>query len=198
MHVFPGCFGKAADIMFVLDSSTSIWSEDFKRQLKFVRNLVNTFDIGTGNAQVRVGTITFSDDAHLEFSLDTYTNRNELEEAILSIPYRSGMTNTAAALRLARLQLGKYLYDGAGLFVTIVITDGLSQLPGETEKEAEKLHNLGVHVYAIGVGEHYAVDELKAIASDPVNNVFEVSSYAVLENIAQNFNIKTCEGEYSF
>lgn len=187
------CFGKAADIMFVLDSSTSIWSEDFKRQLKFVRNLVNSFDIGTGESQVRVGVITFSDDAHLEFSFDKHTSRNELEDAILAIPYRSGITNTAAALRMARLQLGRYLYDSSGLFVTIVITDGLSQLPHETEREAKNLHTLGVHVYAIGVGKHYDVEELKVIASDPLHNVFEVSSYAVLENIAQSFNVKTCE-----
>ncbi|CAE1302786.1 unnamed protein product [Acanthosepion pharaonis] len=181
--------------MFVLDSSTSIWSEDFKRQLKFVRNLVNSFDIGTGKSQVRVGVITFSDDAHLEFSFDKYTSRNELEDAILAIPYRSGITNTAAALRMARLQLGRYLYDSSGLFVTIVITDGLSQLPHETEREAKNLHTLGVHVYAIGVGKHYDVEELKVIASDPLHNVFEVSSYAVLENIAQSFNVKTCEGD---
>lgn len=189
------CFGRAADIIFVLDSSTSIWIEDFKRQLRFVRNLVNTFDIGTGRSQVRVGAITFSDEAHLEIALDRHTDRTELEDAILRIPYRSGVTNTAAALSMARSQVGRYLHGESGLFVAVVITDGLSQLPYETKKEAEALHDLGVHVYAIGVGEHYDVEELKSIASDPVNNVFEVSSYTVLENIAEHFNVKTCEEE---
>lgn len=187
------CSGNAANIMFVMDSSSSIWIVDYRRQLEFVKNLVDTFDIGAGKSQVRVGAITFSNNAHLEFALDRYQNRTELKKAIAGIPYRTGMTNTAAALHLVRSQLKPFFRNSTAPFVVIVITDGLSRDPKATRKEARKLHKLGVHAYAIGVGYHYSLDELKAIASDPINNLHQVSSYSALKGIVRNFNIKTCK-----
>ncbi|CAI9721492.1 Hypothetical predicted protein [Octopus vulgaris] len=187
------CTGKAANIIFVMDSSSSIWSVDYKKQLKFIQNLVNNFDIGADDKTVRVGAITFSEEAHLEFPIDQYDTSEDIQEAVLRIPYRSGVTNTAKALELAKSQveMKKKLYQAP--FILVVITDGMSRNSTETRKVAKSLHKLGVHIYAIGVGASYDLDELKAIASDPVENVYQVGNYSALQGIVNLFGAKTCK-----
>lgn len=46
------CQGKEADIVFVIDMSSSIWSEFFKEQMVFVADLIDNFDIDSGKTQV--------------------------------------------------------------------------------------------------------------------------------------------------
>ena len=198
MLYFPECIERAADIVFVLDSSSSIWIVDYKKQLKFVADLVESFDVGKGKSQIRVGALTFSDRAYLEFPLDRYTDPAELKEAILNIAYRTGRTNTADALSLLKTQLESNLQTNKGPTVAIVITDGQSSDPIATKLEAKKLHQLGINVYAIGVGNSrmYDINELKAIASDPDNGVYTVSSYSALTQITQKFHIQPCKGKF--
>ena len=194
---FPECIEEAADIMFVLDSSSSIWIKDYENQLKFVADLVENFNVGKDKSQIRVGAITFSDHAYLEFPLDRYTDPTELKEAILNIAYRTGRTNTADALSLLKEQVEPNLQTNKGPTVAIVITDGQSADPVETKVEAKKLHQLGITVYAIGVGNSrmYDINELKTIASDPDNGVYTVSSYSALKEITKTFHIQPCKGK---
>lgn len=183
--------------MFVLDSSSSIWRVDYNKQLRFVADLVDSFDVGSDKSQVRIGAITFSDQAYLEFPLDRYADPVQLKEAILNITYREGRTFTDKALRLLKDQVEPHLTESKGPIVAVVITDGRSAQPADTKAEAEKLHQLGINVYAIGVGDskNYDIEELKAIASDPDNGVYTVSSYSALKEITQKFHIQPCGGK---
>lgn len=187
-----GCSG---DMVFVMDASSSIWVVDFTRQLEFVANLVDTFNIGPGPRQVSIGAITFSDHAHLDFALDRFYSRPELKETILKIPYRMGGTNTAEALKLLKTVVTPYVRLKRRPLIAVVITDGLSWDSAQTKREAEALHRLGINTHAIGVGDHYDMEELKAIASDPVYGVHEVTSYSALNNIADKFRGRLCEGK---
>ncbi|WAQ95788.1 MATN1-like protein [Mya arenaria] len=45
------CQGKQADIVFVIDSSASIWPEDFKTQLSFISDVISHFDVEGGKTQ---------------------------------------------------------------------------------------------------------------------------------------------------
>lgn len=178
-----------------MDSSSSIWSVDYGKQLEFVQNLVNNFDIGADDKNVHVGAITFSDEAHLEFPIDKYVTSKDIHAAIGNIPYRSGVTNTAKALELAKSQIEMKKKNYTAPFILVVITDGISRDSIATRKAAKSLHELGVHIYAIGVGDNYDLEELKQIASDPVENVYEVSNYTALEGIERLFGRKTCKGK---
>ena len=64
---------------------------------KFVKELVTELDVDSG--RVRVGLLTFADQADLGFHLNRYTNRREIKAAIDAIKYTSGTTNTGAALK---------------------------------------------------------------------------------------------------
>ena len=54
------CFSKVADVYFILDSSSSIYVEDYKEELQFVSQVITRFDVS--REDTRIGALTFSDD----------------------------------------------------------------------------------------------------------------------------------------
>ena len=57
---------------------------------------------GYGWTQIRVGVMTFSTDTQLVFNLNQYRTRPDAAAAVRLIPYRTGRTNTADAIRFAK------------------------------------------------------------------------------------------------
>lgn len=47
------CQGKEADVVFVIDTSSSIWPTHFNEQMDFVSKVVDNFDINSGKTQVK-------------------------------------------------------------------------------------------------------------------------------------------------
>lgn len=70
--LFSECSGEPADVVFVLDSSYSIWPPDFDRELQFTENVIKTFNIGPGPDNTRVGVVTFGHGVWPKFYLDSY------------------------------------------------------------------------------------------------------------------------------
>ena len=91
------CNKSIADIIFALDTSASVSMSEFKTMLYFVKKIIQTFDIGQDN--VRVGVVTYSGRAVLQFHLNKYSNMNQLLDAISRVKYLAGSTNTADVLR---------------------------------------------------------------------------------------------------
>ena len=61
---------KQSDVVFVVDSSSSIWYDDFQRIKEFLVSVVDAMDVDTGTTHV--GFIQFSDDITELFGLATY------------------------------------------------------------------------------------------------------------------------------
>lgn len=185
------CNETLADIIFALDTSASVSMSDFKTMLKFVGQLIRTFDIGKDN--VRVGVVTYSGNYVLQFHLNKYFNINDLLNAISRVKYLAGSTNTAAALRYIRTT--SFLSQNGNREdvpnIVIVITDGKSNVPASTAIEAAKLKRLST-VFSIGIGKLVGAAELKAIATDE-HHVFTVYNYAALTKIKHALAVKACE-----
>ena len=97
---FTDCGGKPADVYFLLDSSSSIWIVDFKKQIQFVKEVVDLFEIG--QSKTRIGVSTFSDKYEAVIHLNDFAVKTALKAAIDKVPYLRGGTDTAAALRHVR------------------------------------------------------------------------------------------------
>ena len=82
---------------FLLDSSTSIQPEEFKKQTSFVKEIV--FMLGIGQTNTRVGVATFSDKYNAAIHLGNLNNKTALMREIDRVPYLSGNTSTGDALR---------------------------------------------------------------------------------------------------
>ena len=83
-----GCTHSKADIVFLLDSSASEGSSNFKKQLQFVQRFVQAYDIGSDKVQVSI--VTFSTSPHNAFYLNTYHDKTSLLNAIGKVSYISG------------------------------------------------------------------------------------------------------------
>lgn len=189
------CGKQGADIVFVLDSSFSIWQRHFQKQLKFVVNVIDQFPIGKNQGDFHVAVITYSENVTVELHLKDFVDKENLKKAVMRIQRPSeGGTYTFRALKYARQRMfttrnGGRTYSDK---IIIVITDGLSQNTTATRLEAARAHYEGIQVFAIGVG---GVDrqELELIASEPArSHVFTVDKFDFLDTIKRKVARQTC------
>jgi len=186
-----GCGNNPADIVFVLDESGSIWGPHFTQQLDFVQSTIEAFDVGFN--RTHVGVLTFGTNNRVIFPLGKYTEEDQLKKAVKEIKQKRGETYTHLALKRLREEMFSPQYARSWVrHVAIVITDGESNYPEETKKEAKLCHEANFQVFAVGVGTAVVRKELEAIASAP-DLVFQVDNYAALESLRLRLAWKACE-----
>ncbi|XP_022080067.1 von Willebrand factor A domain-containing protein 2-like [Acanthaster planci] len=191
-----GCDVKQIDLVFVLDNSGSVKSENFEKTKNFVSHVVDAFDIGAD--RTRVGVIQYSSSVTIEFHLNTYSNKTLLQQAIGNIQYIGGGTQTVAALNVTASQA--FLVENgarpdlnAVSRAAVVITDGRSQGPAAVAVPADRAREKGIAVFAIGVTNNVNMEELNAIANKPNDTyVFHVSNFDAIDNIVASLEEKTC------
>ena len=111
---------------------------DFRKQLKFVSELIDNFDIGP-NA-TRVGVSSFSTRYHENIAVGTYANKEDIKKAIGKIPHYTGDTYTYDALDGVRTRAFKEGVVRPGVKkIVIVLTDGASYNAELTREAAKQL-----------------------------------------------------------
>ncbi|XP_052248876.1 cartilage matrix protein-like [Dreissena polymorpha] len=191
------CQIEPADVVFVLDSSYSIWPPDFYREVQFMQKVIETFDIGEGNDKTRVAALTYGHKVWPKFYLNTYKEKAQMLRATETIVYGEGKTtNTGDALSFARDVM---LTERAGARanvtkIVIVVTDGYSQKTWFTQEMAKVLKDDGVFLFAVSVGMRLDHMELAGIASDPdAKYFFNIDKYSEMSYIKQTIENKICE-----
>ncbi|KAF3692451.1 Collagen alpha-6(VI) chain Precursor [Channa argus] len=181
-----------ADIVFLVDGSSSITAENFQEAQTFLRNIIRALDIGPN--KVRIGLAQYSDDPHQEFLLKDYTDKKSLLAAVDRIPHRGGGTETGKAIDFL---LQQYFTKEAGSRaslrvpqIAVVITDGEST--DEVKAPAQRLRQHGVIVFAIGVGETSQI-QLTSIANwPPARFLLTTDSYQALQRISEEVLNTVC------
>ncbi|XP_033751134.1 collagen alpha-4(VI) chain-like [Pecten maximus] len=191
------CTPHPSDVVFILDSSSSIWPEEFVRQLEFVENITKVFDIGLRENQTRIGIITFSHKLKIELFLKDSQNKHDVISAIRRVPHLTGGTSTAKALRAVKERM--FIRENGARQkvkkIVVVITDGMSHNSNETKIAGEIVRDLGVTIFAVGVGKDAQETELRNIASVPTeDHVFHVPSFESLQTIQKRLSNQTCSG----
>ncbi|KAJ8334482.1 hypothetical protein SKAU_G00401210 [Synaphobranchus kaupii] len=175
-----------ADIVFLVDGSWSIGTENFQQVLAFLASLVDSFDVGPD--QVRIGLVQYSTSPVTEFLLNAYTDKQQILQQIQNLPYRGGGTKTGRGLEF---MLAEHFVERSGSRanegvpqLAVVITDGQSQ--DSVKQQAEMVKRRGITLYAIGIKDA-VLEELQEIASDPDDkHVYSVSDFAALQGISQS------------
>ncbi|XP_045415646.1 collagen alpha-4(VI) chain-like [Lemur catta] len=184
-HISPACREAAlADIVFLVDSSTSIGPRNFQKVKNFLYSVVLGLDISSD--QVRVGLAQYSDSIYPVFQLNQYPLKSMVLEQIQNLPYRTGGTNTGSALEFIRTN---YLTEAAGSRakdrvpqIVILVTDGESN--DEAQEAADQLKEDGVVVYVVGVNVQ-DVQELQKVASEPFEQfLFNTENFNILQDFS--------------
>jgi len=158
------CSTQMFDLMFVLDSSSSVGDENFKKMLGFV-NLASE-SLSIGQDYVRVGLVTYNSEQQSRILMNECTDNQDLKDRLGDIEYAGRGTMTAAALDFTATEAITYTNGRRPWvpLVTVVITDGRSSDRKNLKSAIMKLLDLGSINFAIGVGEKVNEGELKRIA----------------------------------
>lgn len=195
-----GCVGgEAADVVFLLDSSYSVWRSDFRRQLTFVQEVIEMLPIGPNNTRVAI--VTYADYPQLQFHLDRYSAKPDLRAAVEEIRQRGGFkTISGDAIRFVRRNVFEVGLRSRPVGVNVarvavVITDGRSDNRKATVIEADLAKQEGVKMLLVGVGKHVDLEELKDIGSLPSEEyTFLIDNFAGLAGIRDSVVTKACRG----
>ena len=202
LFIEPTCQSKV-DLCFIIDSSGSITEnnqpENWLLQLQFLAALARAFDVGPDASQI--GAVVFSNIVRLEFPLNAYTNRDDIQNAILNIAYIGQTTNTPEALIQTRTQCfnpsngDRRDVDN----LAIIVTDGVpfpAELRQPAIEEAKRLRDTGVIMVSVGITDIIDEDFLKEMSSPPQTlgtNYFRSSTFDALESIRRSVVQETCE-----
>lgn len=195
-----GCVGGgAADVVFLLHSSYSVWRPDFRRQLTFVQEVIERLPIGPNDTRVAI--VTYADYPQLQFHLHEYSAKPDLRAAVEEIRQRGGFqTITGDAIRFVRRNVFEVGLKSRPLGVNVarvavVITDGRSDNRTATVIEADLAKQEGVQMFLVGVGKEVDLEELKDIGSLPSDYyTFLIDNFAGLAGIRDLVATKTCKG----
>ncbi|XP_014771109.1 collagen alpha-6(VI) chain [Octopus bimaculoides] len=175
------CFEEKADIVFVLDGSSSIWPPDFRKQLEFVNYFIDQIDIGEN--EVRIGVVNFSKNAEPSIYLSEFDDKLKLKERVLQVSQEHKNTRIASALNLLTSTMFT-TERGARKnvrHIAFILTDGISQEVKKTQLAAKQCRDANIELFAIGIGNETNDEELKGIASQPkASHYFHVSNFSAL------------------
>ncbi|XP_056009991.1 uncharacterized protein LOC125679923 isoform X3 [Ostrea edulis] len=184
--VFKGG-NNTAEVMFLLDCSTSVTPMCFHHLTQFVKSVVESFTIGPDN--VRVGVIPYSDDVYQTFGINRYNLTHQICAAIDNINHREGLTRTDLALKEMKKM---FMCARPGVQkIGIVITDGKSSSPERTLQTARHVREDNVNILTIGVGSQVDLGELRHIASSE-SNVYSVYDYSCIHRLTDVIARRTC------
>ncbi|XP_067669067.1 cartilage matrix protein-like [Haliotis asinina] len=186
------CRDSPIDVSLVIDASSSIGPTNFTIGLDFVENFVKSFDISPHRARFSVITYGRGTYNNTAFDFDDYSDEVSVVKAIAGIPYTAGNhTDTGLGIEYMRDRQMLPKQRAHAAHIAIVMTDGQSQDWEKTQKEAAKARDVGINMFAIGVGFNLSEQELLDIAGRQ-EQVFTVADYRALETIHNELDVKTC------
>ncbi|KAM9250232.1 integrin alpha-M-like [Cariama cristata] len=192
----PACPMKASDIVFLMDGSGSVSSDEFGKMKTFIIQVMSRF----ADMDTHFAVMQFSSTSTLHFDFATFARLSPMERVtkVHHIMQSRGTTHTASAIRNVVRQLftvSNGAREGAHR-ILIVVTDG-QKFGDELDYRdvIPEAGRAGIIRYAIGVGSAFqdpnAVEELRTIASQPSkDHVFRVDNFDALQGIQNQLQEK--------
>uniref|UniRef100_H2TQN3 Matrilin 2 n=1 Tax=Takifugu rubripes TaxID=31033 RepID=H2TQN3_TAKRU len=189
------CKAVPLDFVFVIDSSRSIRPNDYEKVKTFIVNLIQFLEIGPD--ATRVGLLQYGSVVQPEFSLNTFTSKAEVEQAVRNMRHLATGTMTGLAIKYA-METSFTEEDGARAAhlhiprIAVIVTDGRPQ--DTVEQVAAQARQAGIQIFAIGVGR-VDMNTLKTIGSEPHSeHVHLVANFSQIETLISVFHSKLCGG----
>ncbi|KAG7525569.1 hypothetical protein JOB18_028429 [Solea senegalensis] len=190
--VRAGCSTAVNDLVYIVDGSWSVGFADFDTAKQWLINITSQFDISSLYTQVCV--IQYSDTPRLEIPLGKHQSGAELIQAMQSITYLGGNTQTGRAIKFAvdHVFSSSQRVSQVKNRIAVVVTDGKSQddvVDASMEARAQ-----GITVFAVGVGSEITTSELVSIANKPSSTyVLYAEDYTTIDRIRDSMKQKLCE-----
>uniref|UniRef100_A0A8B9S630 Matrilin 3 n=1 Tax=Apteryx owenii TaxID=8824 RepID=A0A8B9S630_APTOW len=187
------CKNLPLDLVFIIDSSRSVRTEEFEKVKIFLSKMIDTLDVG--ERATRVAVMNYASTVKVEFPLRTYFDKASMKEAISHIEPLSAGTMTGLAIQTAMdevftEEMGTRPANFSIPKVVIIVTDGRPQ--DQVQDVAASAQAAGIEIYAVGV-DRADMQSLRMMASEPLDeHVFYVETYGVIEKLTSKFRETFC------
>ncbi|XP_029471144.1 collagen alpha-1(VII) chain-like isoform X3 [Rhinatrema bivittatum] len=190
-NVGPVCGRLKADIVFLVDESSSIGQSNFNKIKDFLYRIVSYFPkVGPEGTQIAMA--QYSEEPRTEFLLNQYKDRNGVLKAIKGLRYAGGNTKTGRGIGhvLKEVFQASKGMRAASPHILVLLTDGRSQ--DDVVQPARVAHILGIRLIAVGVSGA-DVDELKGLLLHRnLHNIFFASTFDDFPLIVREFIENIC------
>jgi hypothetical protein len=115
------------DLVFVVDESGSVGSNDYSKAKVFVKEVIDRFNVGNTQQSTRVAYLSFAKSSRTIFNLYAHDTEAAVDSAIDAADYEGGGTCTALAMRMVTDEIFDNTtagYRPNAAKVVIFITDG--------------------------------------------------------------------------
>ncbi|KAM9823969.1 uncharacterized protein col7a1l [Neosynchiropus ocellatus] len=190
----PMCGKSKADIVFLVDESSSIGANNFNKMKDFMFRVATYFPvIGAKGTQIAV--VRYSDEPRVEFRLNDYKDRNSILRALRGLRYTGGNTKTGKGINYVLQEL---FQESLGMrqnaaHVLVLITDGRAQ--DNVEPPSRIARALGVSILAVGVSNADLYELNKIAAPTSYRNVFFSPTFDDFPSIERDFINSICSDE---
>ncbi|KAK7491684.1 hypothetical protein BaRGS_00017137, partial [Batillaria attramentaria] len=186
------CIARRPDLVFLLDATLAQTDAQWTAMLDFVQNFVQQFDVGPQAAQVAL--VSYTDHPTTHFSLGQLNTATQVLQVLRIIPRNQGTTSSLpVALTYVANQI---LAPGRGARVdasktVVLVTPGTPSDPLNAVGQAAMLHNMGVRIVTVAVGNSFDDVNLNAISSGP-QHVEKVSDVTGLSSLVGKVTQEAC------
>ena len=150
--------------MFLLDGSSDVTEDDFRRSLRFVELLAKSFDVSSGHT--RVALVIYADDPQTVFDLSGTLSVSDINVAISVVSFQNTV-NRNVGRGLIHVRDNVIATNGrAGVPKVIVTLQNLKSLDG-IDVISLQLKSDGIKVISIGHGDEISKGQLKEMAFKP-------------------------------
>ncbi|XP_078378153.1 SCO-spondin-like isoform X5 [Oculina patagonica] len=190
------------DFAILVDTSGSISRRNFKLLLRFIRSIVDGFEVSEDHTHIAI--IEYSTKATVQLKFNdlpgSSLNKQNVRSRVRAIPHQRGFTYIDKALLLANEQV--FTLE-AGMRpdvrqVALVMTDGEQTLDESSEKTvneilaeaAQTLKDKNVHIISLGIGQRVNKSSLETIATG--DNVYYAKTFSALRQLVRKLRKGSC------
>ncbi|XP_056629473.1 integrin alpha-D [Triplophysa dalaica] len=184
---FQECTKGDVNLVFLFDGSSSMKSEDFELNKKFIINIMTKLS----NSSIKFAAVQFSKGFNTVFDFNDY-QKGFAEKKLMNEPHMNSLTNTHGAINFTLDLLLNNVSSGANPNATkalVIITDG-DPSDNDDHGVIKKCDAQNILRYIIGVGE-VSLTNLYSLASKPnISNTFRIDHYSGLQGLLDNLQNK--------
>jgi len=180
----------------MVDTSDGVGSDNFRKELEFIKSTINNYNISP--QCIHIGLITFSGQVYNKFALGQYSTKAQIMSAIDQIQYQPGRRYTTEAIRYMNTQsFGQF--RGArskAQHIGILVTNGQAANTFAFQQEAQRAKQNGVSLYTVGIGQGVHQQSLVSVSSDPKSRYsMAAQNFDSLGDLAYPLSSRTSSGK---
>uniref|UniRef100_G3UU52 Collagen alpha-1(VI) chain n=1 Tax=Meleagris gallopavo TaxID=9103 RepID=G3UU52_MELGA len=172
-YTCPITFTNPADIMLLVDSSTSVGSKNFDTTKSFVKRLAERFLEASKPAEdsVRVSVVQYSGRNQQKVEVPFQRNYTVIAKAVDNMEFMNEATDVSAALQYVTGLYQRSSRAGAKKKV-LVFSDGNSQgiTARAIERTVQEVQQAGIEVYVLAVGSQVNEPNIRVLVTGKTAN----------------------------